>query len=63
MKGTKKLSDYFPDRRFSLIDKENVWLLCNATGEIVWIIGERSDNRFRISETTTDILKIELKEE
>ncbi|MDR1809526.1 MAG: tRNA lysidine(34) synthetase TilS [Prevotella sp.] len=60
MNGSKKLSDYFSDRKFSLSDKENTWLLCNADGRIIWIIGERSDNRFRISEKTSDVLKIEV---
>ncbi|MCC8172199.1 MAG: tRNA lysidine(34) synthetase TilS [Parabacteroides sp.] len=51
MKGRKKVSDYFSDRKFSLAQKESCWLLC-CGNEIVWIIGERTDNRFRIDETT-----------
>lgn len=58
MKGKKKVSDYFTDHKFSIVDKENVWLLCSADGDIVWIINNRADNRFRISDTTLDILKI-----
>ncbi len=54
MKGRKKLSDYFTDRKFSLKDKENVWIL--ASGEdIVWIVGERSDNRFRVTGKTKNV--------
>lgn len=59
MKGHKKISDYFSDHKFSLIDKKNIWLLCTHD-DIVWIIGERADNRFRITDSTTDILKIVL---
>jgi tRNA(Ile)-lysidine synthase len=60
MKGTKKLSDYFSDHKFSLSDKDSCRLLCNADDRIIWIIGERSDNRFRLSETTVDIVRMEI---
>jgi tRNA(Ile)-lysidine synthase len=60
MTGKKKLSKYFKDEKFSLLDKENTWLLCTQTA-IVWIIGKRADNRFRVTEHTKQILKIELK--
>ncbi len=57
MKGRKKVSDYFSDNKFSLIDKENTWLLCNDT-DIIWIVGHRSDNRYRINQNTKKILQI-----
>lgn len=60
MKGHKKVSDYFTDRKFSLIEKENTWLLCSID-EIVWIIGERADDRFKITNKTIEVLKINLK--
>lgn len=58
MKGHKKVSDYFTDRKFSLIEKENTWLLCSVD-DIVWIIGERADDRFKITNKTIEILKID----
>lgn len=58
MQGKKKLSKYFKDEKFSLIEKENQWLLCNSDNEIIWIVGHRADDRFRITERTTEILKI-----
>ena len=59
MKGRKKLSDYFIDQKYSLKDKEDAWLL--VTGEdIVWIIGERTDDRYRITESTKNVIIIEL---
>lgn len=57
MKGSKKISDYFSDNKFSIIDKKNVWLLC-SDDKVVWIIGERTDERFRITSNTKTILKI-----
>ena len=60
MKGKKKLSKYFKDEKLSLLDKENTWLLCSVN-DIVWVINRRADNRFRVTENTKQILKIELK--
>lgn len=60
MSGKKKLSKYFKDEKFSLIDKENTWLLC-SDNQIVWIVGKRADRRFLANETTQTIIKIELK--
>ncbi|WP_307996567.1 tRNA lysidine(34) synthetase TilS [uncultured Bacteroides sp.] len=55
MKGKKKVSDYLTDRKFSISQKERQWVLC--CGErIAWLIGERTDNRFRIDETTRRVV-------
>ncbi|MCQ2218099.1 MAG: tRNA lysidine(34) synthetase TilS [Paludibacteraceae bacterium] len=59
MKGKKKLSDYFVDNRFSVYKKSQVWLL-TSDNQIVWIIGERSDDRFKITDETKKVLKIEI---
>lgn len=57
MKGKKKLSKFFKDEKYSLLDKSNAWLLC-SNDQIVWVIGKRQDNRFKITETTTKIIQI-----
>ena len=57
MQGRKKLSDYFVDRKFSLLEKENAWLVLSG-GNVVWLVGERIDERYRINEKTEKILKI-----
>lgn len=59
MRKEKKLSDYFTANKYSLLDKENQWILCSEE-KIIWLIGERIDDRFRISNATKNILKIEL---
>lgn len=56
---SKKVSKLFKDEKLSLIDKENTWLLY-SNNEIVWVIGIRQDERFRIENTTKNILKIQL---
>ena len=63
MKGKRKLSDFFTDQKLSLQDKKNVWLLCNGDDEILWIVGWRTDDRFKLSAQTRNILKITWKVE
>ena len=60
MIGKKKLSKYFKDEKMSLLDKENVWLLC-SNDAIVWVVNKRADNRFKVNKDTKQVLKIELK--
>lgn len=57
MKGKKKLSKYFKDEKLSLIEKSKVWLLC-SDNQIIWVIGKRQDERFKITKQTTKILQI-----
>ncbi|MDR0228757.1 MAG: tRNA lysidine(34) synthetase TilS [Flavobacteriaceae bacterium] len=59
MNGSKKVSKFFKDEKFSLFDKEDTWLLCSQD-KIVWIIGSRMDERFKIKNTTINILKIQI---
>lgn len=57
MRKKKKLSDFFIDQKFSLHEKEQTWLLCSGNN-IIWIIGRRIDNRYRVTSETKEILKI-----
>ena len=57
MTGKKKLSDYFIDNSFSEDQKKSTLILTNDDN-IVWILGERADNRFRIDENTKLILEL-----
>jgi tRNA(Ile)-lysidine synthase len=52
MKGKKKLSDFFVDRKIDLNTKHKIPLLC-CNDEIVWVVGFRSDNRYRIEKNKT----------
>lgn len=55
MKGKKLVSDFMTDSKFSLLKKEQQWVLsCND--QIAWLIGERTDNRFRIDDSTQKVI-------
>ena len=56
---SKKVSKLFKDEKLSLIEKENTWLLC-SNNQIVWILGIRQDDRFKIDNTTKNLLKIQI---
>jgi tRNA(Ile)-lysidine synthase len=62
MKQKKKLSDYFIDKKYSILDKENCQIL-ESEGKIVWITGDRIDNRFRVTRSTKKVLIIEMENE
>lgn len=55
MKGYKKLSDYFSDRKYSILQKEQAWILCSGD-EIVWLVGERGGDLPKVDDSTRSIL-------
>ena len=59
MKKPKKLSDFFTAEKYSLVEKQQQWLLCSRN-EIVWVVGRRLDERFKVSDSTKNILKIQI---
>ncbi|WP_308993764.1 tRNA lysidine(34) synthetase TilS [Mariniflexile litorale] len=56
----KKVSKYLKDEKQSVLDKENIWVLCSGDA-IIWVVGMRGDHRFRVTDKTKHILKVELK--
>lgn len=57
MKGGKKLSKFFKDEKMDVFSKEKQWLLC-SNDEIVWVVGRRADERFKVDKSTQTIIKI-----
>ncbi|RMD50328.1 MAG: hypothetical protein D6830_02990, partial [Ignavibacteria bacterium] len=57
MKGMKKVSDYLTDRKIPSFKKARQLVLLNSEN-IVWVIGERLDDRYKIDEQTKEVLKL-----
>ena len=55
MKGSKLLSDFFVDQKFTEAQKKNVFLLVSADNQILWVIGHRIDDRFKITDATKSV--------
>ena len=60
MKGSKLLSDFFVDQKFSEYQKQNVWLLASANNDILWVVGYRIDDRFKIVNDTKTVFECRL---
>jgi tRNA(Ile)-lysidine synthase len=57
MKGSKLLSDFFVDQKLTEYQKQNVWLLVSADGDILWVVGYRMDDRFKIVNDTKTVFE------
>lgn len=60
MKGFKLLSDFFKEQKLNSFDKENCKLLVNGNGEIIWVIGYRSDERYRVKNKESELIKLSI---
>ncbi|MBQ8360397.1 MAG: tRNA lysidine(34) synthetase TilS [Bacteroidaceae bacterium] len=59
MGGKKKLvSDYLTDCKRSRFQKERQQVVCDAEGRIVWLVDERSDERFKVTAKTRQVIII-----
>ncbi len=61
MKNFKKLSDFFIDEKIALHVKERTPLIINGNGDIVWVVGMRQDNRYKVSASTKKVAIFEIK--
>lgn len=60
MKGSKLLSDFFVDQKMTTRQKEECRVLTTTNNEIVWVVGRRIDDRFKVTDKTKTILKIQM---
>lgn len=60
MKGSKKVSDFFIDQKVPLHQKDEIPLIINGNGEIIWIGGYRSDDRYKVTNNTKKVTIFEL---
>ncbi len=59
---SKKVSDFLVDRKLDLISKSRVRVLVDAEGDILWVVGLRSDHKTRVTDQTTQIAKVSVSE-
>lgn len=60
MKGSKLISDYLTDRKRNVVQKMKQHVITDSQGEIVWLVGDRTSDRSKITDQTQIILEIEL---
>lgn len=59
MRGSKKLSDYFTDHKFSLSEKRRAWVLC-AGQKIIWLVGHRQGAEFSVSSSSKRVVVVKV---
>ena len=59
MQGKKKLSDFFIDKKYSVFEKQNTWIVC-TNDKIVWVVGARIDERFKLVENSQKVYLVQL---
>jgi tRNA(Ile)-lysidine synthase len=60
---SKKVSDLLIDLKLNMFEKQNVKVLLNGIGDILWVIGLRTDDRYKVQESTQQVLVIQLEEQ
>ena len=60
MEGSRLVSDFLTDRKYSVLEKRRQLVVTDATGNIVWLVGERVDQRYAVSADTRRVLEIQL---
>lgn len=58
MEGHRLVSDFLTDCKMSLLDKRRQLVVTDRDGEILWLVGLRSDHRFRVTPQSTAVLRI-----
>lgn len=61
MRNRKKLSDFLTDLKLNRMEKNEVKVLTDVAGSILWVVGFRIDEQFRVTSSTKTIAEIKLK--
>ena len=61
MTGKMKVNDFLTNEKTPILEKPNILLIVNSTGEIIWVCGKRINDRFKITDKTKKVLKMEIK--
>ena len=59
MKTKKKISDFFVDAKIPIYEKHQIPILETKDGQVVWVCGQRIDDRFKITNETKHVMKLE----
>ena len=63
MQGSKLVSDFLTDQKLSLLEKRRQLIILDSTGRILWVVGLRPDNHFRITASTRTILRLSIEKQ
>lgn len=63
MEGHRLVSDFLTDSKLSILDKRRQLVVTDHDGQIIWIVGLRADNRFRITPQTSKIIRLSLQKD
>jgi len=63
MNGHRLVSDFLTDQKVNVIAKRRQLVVEDADGNIVWIVGRRADNRYRVTDESRDIVELKMLEE
>lgn len=63
MQGSKLVSDFLTDQKLSLLEKRRQLIILDSTGRILWVVGLRPDNHFRITDSTRTILRLTIEKQ
>ena len=63
MQGSKLVSDFLTDQKLSLLEKRRQLIILDSTGRILWVVGLRPDNHFRITGFTRTILRLSIEKQ
>lgn len=59
MKSRKKISDFFVDEKIPIYKKPCIPILETTEGEVVWVCGQRIDERFKVTPGTRQVMKLQ----